>query len=162
MNYKEKLEERRQRKEAQAFFNQHNDAVLKPIDWAKIVGFGVITSIIGGFVLAYINDSLGFRVGILSAVVGYFVGAVCLRYARYGSIKIAITAIIIYIIGIVIGTSLFGVISLTRFGLSLSFLFQTGTFVECVKVTLSGIFGSAFTIISYAFGAGAAYIVAKD
>lgn len=162
MNYKEKLEERKQRKEAQAFFNQHNDAVLKPIDWIKILGIGVLISIVGGFVLAYITDALGFRVGIFSAVVGYFVGSTCLKYARYGSVKLGVNAIVIYIVGIVIGTSLCGMVSLTRFGLSLSFLFQTGAFMEFIKATLTSIFGSPFAIISYAFGAVAAYIVAKD
>lgn len=112
MNLKERLEEQRQRKEAKAYFNQHNSYVLKPIDLIMIVlialGFGVL----GRLFYIGVQQVFYFSLGFVYVLIAYFIGIGTRRIVDKSGTKAAIAAIIGFLLGEVIATFLFSFITI--------------------------------------------------
>ena len=75
MSFQEKYEEYKQRKEAQAFFNQNNDQKVYGKDYliAILVGFG--STIVMGCILTWIISKIGFNFSYFTILIGIFADA---------------------------------------------------------------------------------------
>ena len=140
MNFQEKYDEYKQRREAKKFFNQNNDYHLSVSDYIRMF-------IVGTVIAIFLTISFDF----LSMKIGYFTGSVVLKIARYGSEKVGIISAVCYLLG-----TLFTPI-LTYY----IFWNQSVSLTAAIQLAL-GQFSNLFSLVFIAIGAMIAYTTSKN
>ena len=137
MNFQEKYDEYKQRREAKKFFNQNNDYHLSVSDY--IISFD------------FLSMKIGWSFSYFDILTGYFTGSVVLKIARYGSEKVGIISVVCYLLG-----TLFTPI-LTYY----IFWNQSVSLTAAIQLAL-GQFSNLFSLVFIAIGAMIAYTTSKN
>lgn len=152
MNFQEKYQDYKQRKEAKKFFNQNNDYHLSSLDYIKMIIAGLVTSIVLTIIFTVISLQIGWNVSIFYLLAGYGTGYVTLKVARYGSERVGIVSAICYVVGVVLANVPFYYLTWQN---HLPFLVIIQMIVTSL---LSNIIGLLFVVV----GAITAYSIGKD
>ena len=107
MSFQEKYEEYKQRKEAQAFFNQNNDQKVYGKDYliAILVGFG--STIVMGCILTWIISKIGFNFSYFTILIGIFEAQAIKKVLNKSGQQLAIIAAVTFVLGIVVAQAIF-------------------------------------------------------
>lgn len=152
MNFQEKYNEYKQRKEAKKFFNQNNDYHLSSVDYIKMIVVGIITAIILTIIFEVISLQISWNMSIFYLLAGYGTGYMTLKVARYGSEKVGIVSAICYVVGVVLANVVFYYLTWQN-QLSIVIYIQMA-----ISSIVSNIIGLLFIIV----GAITAYTIGKD
>lgn len=152
MNFQEKYNEYKQRKEAKKFFNQNNDYHLSSVDYIKMIVVGIITAIILTIIFEVISLQIGWNMSIFYLLAGYGTGYMTLKVARYGSEKVGIVSAICYVVGVVLANVVFYYLTWQN-QLSIVIYIQMA-----ISSIVTNIIGLLFIIV----GAITAYTIGKD
>ena len=155
MSFQEKYEEYKQRKEAQAFFNQNNDQKVYGKDYliAILVGFG--STIVMGCILTCIISKIGFNFSYFTILVGVLQATAIKKVLRKSGVQLSIISVVTYLLGVIVAQTLYAAISLPYFSI--------GLFFEVFKTYFKFmIVGDFLDTIIYLLGAAAAYMALKD
>ena len=152
MNFQEKYNEYKQRKEAKKFFNQNNDYHLSSVDYVKMIVVGIITAIILTIIFEVISLQIGWNMSIFYLLAGYGTGYMTLKVARYGSEKVGIVSAICYVVGVVLANVVFYYLTWQN-QLSIVIYIQMA-----ISSIVTNIIGLLFIIV----GAITAYTIGKD
>ena len=137
MSFQEKYEEYKQRKEAQAFFNQNNDQ--------KVYGKDYLIAI----------SKIGFNFSYFTILIGIFEAQAIKKVLNKSGQQLAIIAAVTFVLGIVVAQAIFISITLPFFNVSM----LVETFKYCFQNMITG---DVLSTIIYLFGAIAAYMALKD
>ncbi len=118
MNFKERYEQYKQRKEAQAYFRQNSDAFLKPADYVKIVLVCLGIGLAGGFVLYLIRTSIGVNFSFFYLIFGYAMARGITAITHYPNNATVAIGVICYLIGL---ASIYVFYFVGYFGISMFF-----------------------------------------
>lgn len=152
MNFQEKYDEYKQRKEAKKFFNQNNDYHLSSLDYIKMIVVGIITAIILTIIFEVISLQISWNMSIFYLLAGYGTGYMTLKVARYGSEKVGIVSAICYVVGVVLANVVFYYLTWQN---QLSIVIY-------IQMAISSIISNIFGLLFIAVGAITAYTIGKD
>jgi F0F1-type ATP synthase assembly protein I len=107
MRLQDKLQEMKEKREAQSYFRENNSEYLEPMDYLKALTVGLLAAAAGGFLIRLVTFMTQWVFMYAFALVGYGVGIAVKRVTNVGNVKLAIIAVIAYTIGIVFGMVLF-------------------------------------------------------
>lgn len=156
MNFQEKYNEYKQRREAKKFFNQNNDYHLDPIDYVKLFFIGTISGTVVSLIFNVLTVHLSISLSIFYLLTGYAVGYTVLKVAKYGSEKTGIISLFCYFISLWFGTS-------GMMAYFFPYLQATNFIFECLYMGMMSLLHQ--NIITYLFifaGAFFAYSIGKD
>ena len=151
MGFSEKYQEYKQRKEAKAFFNQHNTEKVRGSDY--LIAFAV-----GIAVTAFLNVlliSTGFSFMLLTVVIGIIQAQAIRRVLNKSGQQLAIISVITYFLGMVISQTLYSYLTLPINDFAIIF----DLFLTYLRLLFTGDFRS---LIIYLFGAIVSYLSIKD
>lgn len=155
MNFQEKYQEYKQRREAKKFFNHNNNEKLKNNDYLIAILVGVGVSFILGFIMTWIIYKINFNLSYFAIAVGVVEAMAIKKVLNKSGNTLAIIAIVTYVLGVLLAQAfyfsmLFPVINIQVF---------VGLLQSCFKNLFVGDF---FDTIIFLFGAIAAYMTLKD
>ena len=156
MNFQEKYDEYKQRREAKKFFNQNNDYHLNPVDYVKLFIAGIIAGTIVSVIFNVLTVQLSLSLSIFYLLTGYAVGYAVLKVAKYGSEKTGIISVLCYFISLWFGLSVMMFCFLPYFQ-------ATNYIFECLYMAMMSLLHQ--NLIAYLFifaGAFIAYSIGKD
>lgn len=155
MSLGEKYREYKDRKEARAFFNQHNNEKANSKDFLIAFGIGLSVSIVLGFIMELIITMIGINFSYFSIVVGILQATAIKKVLNKSGEELAVLSILTFILGIILAQVIRACGYFTIFNLQV----VIETFVYYVKYMFIGDF---LNTIIYLFGAIASYMVLKD
>ena len=83
MNFQEKYDEYKQRREAKKFFNQNNDYQLSASDYIRMFVVGTVIAIFSTISFDFLSMKIGWSFSCFDILTGYFTGFIVLKIARY-------------------------------------------------------------------------------
>lgn len=107
MRLQDKLQEMKEKREAQSYFRENNSEYLEPMDYLKALTVGLLIATAGGFLIQLLSFMTQWVFMYAFALVGYGVGIAVKKVTNTGNVKLASIAVIGYTIGIVFGMVLF-------------------------------------------------------
>lgn len=155
MSLGEKYREYKDRKEARAFFNQHNNEKANSKDFLIAFGIGLSVSIVLGFIMELIITMIGINFSYFSIVVGILQATAIKKVLNKSGEELAVLSVLTFILGIILAQ----VIRACGYFTILNLQVVIETFVYYVKYMFIGDF---LNTIIYLFGAIASYMVLKD
>ena len=107
----------KEEREAKAFFNSHNSALLHGNEWPKAIGTALFIAIISGIILAFLNRYVSLLSGILMIVVGGIIGEMTSasinkkgkQVAIISAIMSVVSYFVFFVASYVIATSAFNI-----------------------------------------------------
>lgn len=155
MSFQDKYEEYKQRKEARDFFNRNNDEKVRGIDYIIAILVGLGSTIVMGIVLTWFISLVGFNLSYFTVLIGVLEAIAIKKVLNKSGQELAIIAAVTFIVGIVIAQTLYTILTIPFFDLSI--------FIDIFKFYFQNMFtGSVLSTIIYLFGAVAAYMALKD
>lgn len=152
MGFQEKYDEYKQKKEAREFFNQNNDTYITPIDLVKASIVGLLVATVGGFLSQVIGNMSGFNFSIVYIFIGLATSISMKRVINNSGFKLAIAVVIVYFIGMIIGTCIYWL------NTNNLLLFDFDIISYYFKATLEYLFtGSIFSTVMLCIGAVVGY-----
>lgn len=155
MNIKDKYSEYKERKEARAFFNRHNNEKVYGKDYLTAVVVGIIVTAILGIIMEWIIASIGFNFSFFSIVVGILQARAIRKILNKSGEKLAVISAVTFILGILFAQTIYMCIILPYFSIQI----LIDMFVLSVRYMFIGDF---LNTIIYLFGAVASYMALKD
>ncbi|MGN1181651.1 MAG: hypothetical protein ACI4SR_01500 [Faecalibacillus sp.] len=156
MNFQEKYNEYKQRKEAKKFFNQNNDYHLELLDYIKVCVAGILAGTAATIIFNVIMVQMSVSLSIFYLLMGYAVGYAVLKVAKYGSEKTGIISLVCYFLGLWIGESFFIAYTFSQLYLGLSV-------IDYLYAGANALLHSGFITYLFIFaGAFIAYSIGKD
>lgn len=151
MGFSEKYQEYKQKKEAKAFFNQHNTEKVRSSDCLIAFAVGIaVTTFINVLLI-----STGFSFMLLTVVIGIIQAQAIQRVLNKSGQQLAIISVITYFLGMVISQTLYSYLTLPINDFAIIF----DLFLAHLKLLFTGNFKS---LIIYIFGAVVSYLSIKD
>lgn len=151
MSLQDKMQEMKEKREAQAYFRENNSEYLEPMDYLKALAVGMVVASVGGFVIQLVTFMTQWTFMYAFALVGYGVGIAVKKVTNTGNVKLSIIAVIAYAIGIVFGMVLF-------FGFNIGFANFT---YSLAMIYFSTIYQHTVTLIFIIMGAICTYSAAN-
>ncbi|WP_294578264.1 hypothetical protein [uncultured Thomasclavelia sp.] len=155
MGFKEKYQDYKQKREARAFFNQHNYEKVKVGDWFVAFFVGVAITTVAGIILNVITNFLGFNLSLFAIIIGILQARGIQRVLNKSGQQLAIVSVFSFLIGIILGNAIYALMYIPFWGLPV--------IIELFKFCFRYFFtGSLQTLIIYLFGAIASYLSLKN
>lgn len=107
MSLQDKYEEYKEKKEAREFFNQNNSVYISAFDLLKASIVGVVVATIGGYLSLMIGGATGFNFSIVFIFIGLATSVSMKRVINNTGMKLAIAVVLVYFIGMILGTSIY-------------------------------------------------------
>ena len=155
MSIKDKYNDYKERKEAQAFFNRHNDEKVYGKDYltAIVVGLGV-TAVLG-VIMEWVIAKIGINFSYFSIIVGILQARAVRKVLNESGEKLAVISVITFILGIIFAQTIYMCIRLSYFNMQI----LVNTFIYYIRYMFVGDF---LNTVIYIFGAAASYMALKD
>lgn len=155
MGFKEKYQDYKQKREARAFFNQHNYEKVKVGDCFVAFFVGVAITTVAGIILNVITNFLGFNLSLFAIIIGILQARGIQRVLNKSGQQLAIVSVFSFLIGIILGNAIYALMYIPFWGLPV--------IIELFKFCFRYFFtGSLQTLIIYLFGAIASYLSLKN
>lgn len=100
MNWKEKLEEKRQRDEANRYFHENNPEFFSGTVWLKLIATGLVMAVGCGVLYAAFVALTHLHAAYILGLLGVVIAKVLKKVAKTGNVKIAILTVIFYALSI--------------------------------------------------------------
>lgn len=155
MSFQDKYNDYKQRKEAQAFFNQNNQEKVMISDCFFAFIIGLVATAAMGIVLEWFISKIGWNFSYLTVIIGIFEAMAIKRILHKSGPKIAVAGALAYMLGIILGQTIFTAYLLPLFDISI----LIEIFNWYVKAMITA---DLLNTIIYLFGAVAAYLALKD
>lgn len=155
MSIKDKYSEYKERKEARAFFNRHNNEKVYGKDYLTAIIVGIIVTVILGMIMEWVIAQIGFNFSYFSIVVGILQALAIKKVLNKSGEKLAVISAITFVLGILFAQTIYICIVLPHFDIQI----LVNMFVYCFKYMFIGDF---LNTIIYLFGAIASYMALKD
>ena len=155
MKIRDKYNDYKERKEAQAFFNQHNDEKVYGKDYLIAVVVGLIVTPVLGIIMEWIIAKIGINFSYFSIIVGILQARAIRRVLNKSGEKLAIMSVVTFVLGIIFAQTIYMCIVLPYFNIQI----LVNMFMFCVKYMFIGDF---LNTVIYLFGAVASYMALKD
>lgn len=107
MSLQDKYEEYKEKKEAKEFFNQNNSEYIGGFDLLKASIVGLIVATLGGYLSLIVGEKTGFNFSIVFIFIGIATSMSMKRVINNSGSKLAIAVVIVYFIGLLLGTSIY-------------------------------------------------------
>ena len=119
MSIKDKYNDYKERKEAQAFFNRHNDEKVYGKDYltAIVVGLGV-TAVLG-VIMEWVIAKIGINFSYFSIIVGILQARAVRKVLNKSGEKLAVISVITFILGIIFAQTIYMCIRLSYFNMQI-------------------------------------------
>jgi F0F1-type ATP synthase assembly protein I len=151
MRLQDKFEEMKQKRDAQSYFRENNDSYLEPMDYLKALAVGMLVAIAGGFAIQFVAYTIEMYFLYAFLFVGFGVGAVIQKVTKTSNLKLALIALIAYVIGIAFGMVLYA-------GFEMGFDNVSSTMA---LIYFKSIFQDFVSLIFIIIGAVCAFVSAK-
>lgn len=155
MNIKDKYSDYKERKEARAFFNRHNNEKIYGKDYLIAIAVGVIVTFVLGMIMEWIIAGTGFNFSYFSIVVGILQARAIRKILNKSGEKLAVISAVTFVLGILFAQTIHACIILPYFNIQI----LIDMFVFCIRYMFVGDF---LNTIIYLFGAIASYMALKD
>ncbi|MFV0395855.1 MAG: hypothetical protein ACK5LC_15950 [Coprobacillaceae bacterium] len=152
MGFQDKFDEMKEKREAQSYFRENNSEYLEPMDYLKALAVGMIVAMAGGFAIQFVAYTIEMYFLYAFLFVGFGVGAAIKKVTNTGNIKLALVAVIAYVIGVAFGMVLY-------FGFYLGFSNMSN---NMAMIYFKSIFQDIVSVIFIVVGAVCAFMNAKD
>lgn len=106
MNFQDKFDEYKQKKEAREFFRENNDAIISAGALVKAGIVGLIVAIIGGVVIQKIAEITGYTFSIAYILMAIAISTAMKKTISNSGIRLAIVAVGVYFVGLIIGLAI--------------------------------------------------------
>ena len=100
MNIKDKYSDYKERKEARAFFNRHNNEKIYGKDYLIAIAVGVIVTFVLGMIMEWIIAGTGFNFSYFSIVVGILQARAIRKILNKSGEKLAVISAVTFVLGI--------------------------------------------------------------
>lgn len=155
MSLKDKLDERKQQKEAKEFFRDNNDLYLNNNDLVKTILIGLVSSLLLGFASSVISSNIGYIMFIIYIGMGLLIAKIMVKVSGVQSKQVAMISAVFTFVAII--ASSFFTIFLPMYTNSLFIISFGRMFLSAFKM----IFTDPFELVMTCFAIYTAYENAK-
>lgn len=152
MGLQDKLNEMKEKREAQSYFRENNSEYLEPMDYLKALVVGMLVAMAGGFVIQFVAYTIELYFLYAFLFVGFGVGTAMKKVVNTGNIKLGLVALLAYVIGVAFGMVLY-------FGFSIGFSNFSN---RMAMIYFKMIFEDFTSLIFILIGGVCAFMSAKD
>lgn len=158
MSFQDKYKEYKERQEAKKYFRSNNDQFLDSSQWMKVIGFGLLVSIICGVVLGLVIYALHITSSLFYIVCALAVAGAINKISQIHSSQMAILSVVCTFVCYIVGEMTMIYLPLHEMGIGLEYV----SILSILSSSIQSLFvGDLFTTIVAVIGLFIAYTVAK-